>query len=433
MPAFRNVAPNRHSGRLGKHIPVIYDKDGWQVPDHEVKVESLDDACPRALKQEDPLPQPLLDPLPDVDATAALLPARRNSHTRRREPGHIPRPRNAFIFFRSAYISRNAANGEGQQNELSKHAAKVWNKMSDEDRRPYCELAAIEKQEHYLKHPDYVYSPGRSSGKGKPKAANPRKTSGVSNAASKKRKASNAFEDRWSKSPDTSSSSPSPTSPIARPAKMQRAAARRAVERFLESPSPAPSAHLSPASEDEEEEFQYPPDPNPHDNASSPETAPPISYVPTSEIPDLQFTPVMIQKQEEKQLEVTYEPPPFHPHLDPVTGEYAYQSYKHDFMATSMPILPNASSSSFGDYSFDAPADPKFIPIPTATLQSFSYFAESSSTTSGDVSSPHDPILEADSILKQYTDAMDIDSGSNEYFEMDQDPDASIFQFFNFE
>ncbi|PPQ77987.1 hypothetical protein CVT25_015453 [Psilocybe cyanescens] len=457
MPAFRNVTPNRHSGRLGKHIPVIYDKDGWQVPDHEGKVEPFDDDVPippsppsahpghasRSLNQAQTLATSLFDSSSDADAPSSV-PARRNSHTRRRDPGHIPRPRNAFIFFRSAYISSAIASGEGQQNELSKHAGKVWNKMSPEERRPFCELAAIEKEEHYAKHPGYVYSPGRTgAAKGKPKAASVRKIGAGTSSSVKKRKASTAFEDSWSRSSDTSSGSLSPNSPLisaARPAKLQRAAAQRAVQRFVESPSPAPSARLlSPISD--EEKLQYPEYPSSGDD--SPATPPPLSYVPTSEIPDLEFAPMT---KEEKSLETGREPPsPFHPHLDPVTGEFAYHGYNHDFMSSSMPILPYTSSSSSEYFSDNNTVDIPAIPAAT-TLQMYSYSAAPSllsrnsllsnadySVASVSSYTPFNGELEGDSVISQYTDMMDMDTGSDGYFEMEQDPDASIFQFFNFD
>lgn len=86
---------------------------------------------------------------------------------------HIPRPRNAFIIFRSHYIhflkskANNAdepaqqdvisTSAEFQQNELSKIAAKVWNSMDAEDRKPYAEEARIEKEWHKKMYPDYVY------------------------------------------------------------------------------------------------------------------------------------------------------------------------------------------------------------------------------------------------------------------------------------
>jgi HMG (high mobility group) box len=59
-----------------------------------------------------------------------------------------PVPRNAFIIFRSSYIHDCTSTGEGQQNELSKHAGKVWNGMTAKEKAPFAERAAAEKLQH---------------------------------------------------------------------------------------------------------------------------------------------------------------------------------------------------------------------------------------------------------------------------------------------
>ena len=112
----------------------------------------------------------------------------------------VPRPRNAFIIFRSWYIgkvkagvvmdggksdteddatvekmtiagSAHPSHSVNHQNELSKRAAKAWNGMNHEERRPYVEEAKREKEWHRLMYPDYVYAPGgvgvKTGGKGK--------------------------------------------------------------------------------------------------------------------------------------------------------------------------------------------------------------------------------------------------------------------------
>ena len=114
----------------------------------------------------------------------------------------VPRPRNAFIIFRSWYIGKVKAGVDmdagksdteddatiekvttttasltrpshsiSHQNELSKRAAKAWNGMNHEERKPYLEEANREKEWHKLMYPDYVYAPGgvgvKVGGKGK--------------------------------------------------------------------------------------------------------------------------------------------------------------------------------------------------------------------------------------------------------------------------
>ncbi|PPQ78632.1 hypothetical protein CVT25_010596 [Psilocybe cyanescens] len=475
MPAFRNVAPNRQSGRLGKHIPVTYDsadidvfifrhlliivinvvEDGWEVPSHEVEVEPFDYDVPipspsptlpwtpypeyvsHALQQGRVLTSSLVGSPFNVDAPSSIIPARRRSRTHSRDPGHIPRPRNAFIFFRSSYINGEIAAGQGQQNELSKQAGKVWNMMSAEEKRPFCELAAIEKEEHYVKYPAYVYSPGRIGVKGKPKSSRARNIGGdrVTSTPVKKKKVSTTFEDSWSRSSNTSSGPTPPASPFSqapRPAKSQRATAQRVVQRFVESPLSTPSARLGVTLIPDE--FQHPECSNSRDDVFA--TPPPLSYVSTFYIPELELTP---RSKEEKSFEAEREPPsPLHSHLDPVTGEYAYRDYNHDYMSTSMPILPRMPS-------YYEHIDDTHIGIPFINLQAYSYVPTPFSLLC-DNPYPHTDFLaalnssytfsgelEGDSVMQQYTDMMEIDNGRTEYFEIEQDPYASTLQFFIFE
>ncbi|KAF8800617.1 hypothetical protein BYT27DRAFT_7041810, partial [Phlegmacium glaucopus] len=69
------------------------------------------------------------------------------------------RPRNAFILFRSDFISGCTRDGQQNQNELSKEAGKVWNAMTKDEKDKFVALAEVEKKIHRAKYPDYVYSP----------------------------------------------------------------------------------------------------------------------------------------------------------------------------------------------------------------------------------------------------------------------------------
>ncbi|KAH9483044.1 Transcription factor sem-2 [Psilocybe cubensis] len=125
-----------------------------------------------------------LAPSPSGTDASFYVPPRRTS-TRHPDPKHIPRPRNAFIFFRSWYINNNRDSKDVQQNELSKQAGKAWNSMSEEAKRPFMQLAAAEKEHHYNTYPDYVYSPSTKSG-GNPTGS--QKTKG-------KRRSPSAYDD----------------------------------------------------------------------------------------------------------------------------------------------------------------------------------------------------------------------------------------------
>ncbi|KAF9477812.1 hypothetical protein BDN70DRAFT_778179, partial [Pholiota conissans] len=70
---------------------------------------------------------------------------------------HIPRPRNAFIIFRSDYI--NSHRLDPNQATVSKLAGAAWWKLSPEQKQPYIGMAEHEKAEHKRLHPDYHYKP----------------------------------------------------------------------------------------------------------------------------------------------------------------------------------------------------------------------------------------------------------------------------------
>lgn len=201
-----------------------------------------------------------------------INPSGRESHSRRREPGHIPRPRNAFIIFRSFYVRARSA-GEGQQNELSKQAGKVWNKMTAEERVPFVERATAEKTQHQAMYPNYIYCPGRGAARRKGRTAN-------KNTSGPKRKASAV-------SSSTSSSTSSPLDPtfpeISFDAPTQRplrAAAQRAIRKFSRPHSiPSSPCPMSPTPESpmlENLELVYP-EPEPATPTEGP------AYVPTTD------------------------------------------------------------------------------------------------------------------------------------------------------
>jgi len=83
-----------------------------------------------------------------------------SSRSSSKSQAHVPRPRNAFIIFRSHYYMRAKATQTGiNQNSLSCAAASAWKALSDDEKRPYRRQAEEEKLMHYRKHPNYVYTP----------------------------------------------------------------------------------------------------------------------------------------------------------------------------------------------------------------------------------------------------------------------------------
>jgi HMG (high mobility group) box len=95
------------------------------------------------------------------------------SHAKKKPADYIPRPKNAFIIFRTLYSKWNATlprvadpNRPDQpvaisdHRSLSKHAGEAWRCMTEDEKAPYKDLADEDKAQHRIKHPDYKYSPG---------------------------------------------------------------------------------------------------------------------------------------------------------------------------------------------------------------------------------------------------------------------------------
>ncbi|KIJ23985.1 hypothetical protein M422DRAFT_111323, partial [Sphaerobolus stellatus SS14] len=72
-------------------------------------------------------------------------------------PGHIPRPPNAFIVFRTEYI--RAMETQNSTPEVSRSLGEMWRSMSEEQKQPWVEKALEKKLEHQAKYPNYRYKP----------------------------------------------------------------------------------------------------------------------------------------------------------------------------------------------------------------------------------------------------------------------------------
>ncbi|KAF5334646.1 hypothetical protein D9611_011986 [Ephemerocybe angulata] len=114
---------------------------------------------------------------------------RKASHARAGDETHVPRPRNAFIVFRSYYNQVNAARApppsdgsKTNQNDVSKQAGKAWKALSEEEQLPFKLQADKEKEEHNLMYPDYRYAPSGKSTTKKPAKRTRSSSSGASAA-----------------------------------------------------------------------------------------------------------------------------------------------------------------------------------------------------------------------------------------------------------
>ncbi|KAJ2925257.1 hypothetical protein H1R20_g11827, partial [Candolleomyces eurysporus] len=300
MPAIRNArrshSQGRHSGRLENRVPIAYDNEGWEVPLGRATLQDLfltrgdssrltprDIPPPSTTSHLDPSSDSEADPVPEIVAVASngntdhvrprsnsaisapsstssssFAPTQSFSQTNMagttraqakpyNRPGNrIPRPRNAFIIFRSYYNLQHAplpsADGtKTNQNEVSKQAAKEWKSMTPEQQKPFQEQAKREKEEHHLLYPDYRYAPNGK--KGAP--AKPKPKTRMTQAAMRRKE---SYSDR--------SATPIVAAPPARNLRP-----RAEIPRYVSpepspaerSPSPTPSVPQSPASSNDEE------------------------------------------------------------------------------------------------------------------------------------------------------------------------------------
>ncbi|GAB7359947.1 hypothetical protein MBLNU230_g7472t1 [Neophaeotheca triangularis] len=120
------------------------------------------DPQPSTHKRKCPFPEPTLQPAPkrrqpkDRDCTEEC---RANIASANRE--HIPRPRNAFICFRSDYSKANSELKNHQH--VSLRAGLAWKQAPDDVKERYHQQAAAEAKEHRRKYPGYKFNPTKKS------------------------------------------------------------------------------------------------------------------------------------------------------------------------------------------------------------------------------------------------------------------------------
>ncbi|KAI0344065.1 high mobility group box, partial [Trametopsis cervina] len=74
----------------------------------------------------------------------------------------IPRPPNAFLFYRSWYWSQEKTKTtvERDHRKISRIAGHLWRtSLTEDEKQPFKELAAEEKERHSKLYPGYKYSP----------------------------------------------------------------------------------------------------------------------------------------------------------------------------------------------------------------------------------------------------------------------------------
>ncbi|KAJ7049868.1 hypothetical protein C8F01DRAFT_1181327 [Mycena amicta] len=100
-------------------------------------------------------------PLPSHLSRAASRRTASRPRSRPRTPSHIPRPPNAFILFRSAFIrdQRVSSAVEASHSTLSKIIGLTWQRLSAEEREVWHERAREAAEEHRRRFPEYTFRP----------------------------------------------------------------------------------------------------------------------------------------------------------------------------------------------------------------------------------------------------------------------------------
>ncbi|KAG2008490.1 specific transcriptional repressor [Coprinopsis cinerea AmutBmut pab1-1] len=189
-----------------------------------------------------------LNDTPPVPSSMGPTRTRSNSHSRRTKPGHIPRPKNAFILYRS-WFYKNRPPPQTQdgkklnQNELSKQVAVSWNAMSEEDQEPFKKMYLEELARHKEMYPDYTYEPSnkssRKSAKKKKRATQPKRK--------RSRSVDSDSDDESVSSFGSNHSTPPPTARNLRPRRCsQQLPAQTSIASPTSSPSPSPSPTPTP-------------------------------------------------------------------------------------------------------------------------------------------------------------------------------------------
>lgn len=110
---------------------------------------------------DEPISESLLFPTETSESTVASPSSRKPLHGRKKPENYIPRPPNAFILFRSAFIrSRHVSTGvETNHSTLSKIIGLTWQNLPEEERQVWHRKAKQAEAEHRIKFPQYAFKP----------------------------------------------------------------------------------------------------------------------------------------------------------------------------------------------------------------------------------------------------------------------------------
>ncbi|KAH5617334.1 hypothetical protein HBI23_258560, partial [Parastagonospora nodorum] len=148
--------------------------DGWDHAQAPRAERYLDDCSPAIGEDKSPKQSALTVPLSVCTADLGDVSARdmagwitRSASIRRREArqreGHVARPLNSFMLYRSAYLKRARAwCRQNKEQVLSQVIAASWKMEPPEVRERYEQFAKLERLNHSKAHPTYKYAPQRA-------------------------------------------------------------------------------------------------------------------------------------------------------------------------------------------------------------------------------------------------------------------------------
>ncbi|KAL6300984.1 hypothetical protein BKA93DRAFT_495243 [Sparassis latifolia] len=145
----------RRSRRLSKQPPRDPEFETLDLDEvqHHSDGGAVDHSSPESSSSPRGPPQP---------PTTPSRGSQRSSHSRKKADGHIPRPPNCFLLFRSDHwqaIKEDPATPR-THTAISQIAAARWSTLPEEERRYYKDLAKLESEAHRQKYPGYKYQPG---------------------------------------------------------------------------------------------------------------------------------------------------------------------------------------------------------------------------------------------------------------------------------
>lgn len=104
-----------------------------------------------------PIPTPIIQSITSQKA----VPARKK---KKNGSGHISRPPNKFMLYRSWCISEGLTSHIKKQQDISAHAGSLWKQADSETMRKFTAMADEEKRRHHEMYPDYRYAPSKHDG-----------------------------------------------------------------------------------------------------------------------------------------------------------------------------------------------------------------------------------------------------------------------------